>query len=112
MIRRNRFRSLTLTLAVALSLVALGAEIEAQAAGKAAKSGDTVDAGQPVDINRADAEELTAIPGVGKTLAQRIVDFRDEHGPFKRVEDLLKVKGIGEKSLEKLRPHVTVGSKG
>jgi competence protein ComEA len=49
---------------------------------------------------------------VGKTLAQRIVDFRKEHGPFKRVEDLLKVKGIGQKSLEKIRPYVKVGTKG
>lgn len=61
-----------------------------------------------VDINRAGAEELTALPGIGETMARRIVDFRKEHGPFERVEDLLKVKGIGEKSFQKLRPHVTV----
>jgi len=41
-------------------------------------------------------------------MARRIVEWRDEHGPFRRVEDLMKVKGIGEKSLEKMRPHVTV----
>ncbi len=49
----------------------------------------------PVDINKATVEGLIAIPGVGKVMAQRIVDWREEHGPFRRVEDLLKVKGIG-----------------
>ena len=64
---------------------------------------------EAIDLNRATAKELTRLPGVGETIAKRIVAFRDEHGPFKRVEDLLKVKGIGEKSFEKIRPHVRVG---
>lgn len=64
---------------------------------------------ETLDLNRASAKELTRLPGVGEAIAQRIVDFRDEHGPFKRVEDLLKVKGIGEKSFEKIRPYVRVG---
>ena len=62
-----------------------------------------------VDLNSADEQELTAIPGIGEAIARRIVEWREEHGPFRRVEDLLKVKGIGEKSLQRLRPHVTVG---
>jgi competence protein ComEA len=63
----------------------------------------------PVDINRADAQQLASLPGVGESIAKRIIEFREEHGPFRRVEDLMKVKGIGEKSLEKIRPHVSVG---
>ena len=62
----------------------------------------------PLDINKASADELMALPGIGPAMAQRIVEFREEHGPFRRVEDLLKVKGIGEKSFEKLRPSVKV----
>ena len=62
----------------------------------------------PLDINKASADELTALPGIGPVMAQRIVEFREEHGPFRRVEDLLKVKGIGEKSFEKLRPSIKV----
>jgi competence protein ComEA len=62
-----------------------------------------------VDINKADVQQLATLPGIGEAIAQRIVDFREEHGPFRRVEDLMKVKGIGEKSLEKIRPHVSVG---
>jgi competence protein ComEA len=64
--------------------------------------------GKPVDINRASVEELIGLPGIGEVTAKRIVEFREQHGPFKRVEDLLKVKGIGEKSFQKLRPSITV----
>jgi competence protein ComEA len=63
-----------------------------------------------VDVNRATVEELVAVPGIGEALARRIVEFRSKNGPFERVDDLLKVRGIGEKSLEKLRPHLRVGS--
>ena len=78
----------------------------------ATEAGDAPTVGGPsprqVDINKASAAELTAIPGVGDTLAQRIVEFREKQGPFRRVEDLLKIKGIGEKSFQKMRPHVKV----
>jgi len=61
-----------------------------------------------VDLNAAGSDELEAVPGIGKSLATRIVTFREKNGAFKSVDDLLKVQGIGEKSLEKLRPFVTV----
>ena len=54
---------------------------------------------------------MMTIPGIGKTMADRIVAFRDEHGPFKRVEDLMKIKGIGEKSFQKLSAYVKVSRK-
>jgi competence protein ComEA len=63
---------------------------------------------QPIDINAASEQELVAIPGIGEATARLIVEWRKEHGPFRRVEDLMKVKGIGEKSFEKLRPFVKV----
>src|SRR5262245_25220850 len=66
---------------------------------------------KPVDLNAAGADERQAVPGIGKSLAARIVQFREKNGAFKTVDDLLKVQGIGEKSLEKLRPFLTV-SKG
>ena len=65
-------------------------------------------AAAPVDVNTADETDLTAVPGIGKSLARRIIEFREKNGPFTRVDDLLKVRGIGEKSIEKLRPYVTV----
>lgn len=61
-----------------------------------------------VDLNTAGLEELQALPGIGPALARRIVEHRREHGPFRRVEDLLEVKGIGEKSLLRFRDLVMV----
>ena len=61
----------------------------------------------PIDINRADAQELQKLPGVGPKIAQRILDERGK-APFQSVEELRRVSGIGPKILERLRPHVTV----
>jgi competence protein ComEA len=66
--------------------------------------------GLRIDLNRASAEDLDAIPGIGPALAQRIVDFRKAHGPFKQVEDLREVSGVGPQNLEKLKPYLGLGS--
>lgn len=63
-----------------------------------------------VNINTASLAELDKLPRIGPKVAQRILDYRKEHGPFKRVEDLMKVKGIGEKTFARLREMVTVGA--
>ena len=62
----------------------------------------------PVNINTASSRELDALPGIGEVLAQRILDYRKANGAFSSVDELVKVKGIGEKTLEKLRPYATV----
>ena len=62
----------------------------------------------PLDLNRATVQDLTTLPGIGEVLAQRIVDYREAHGPFRSVEELIAVEGIGEGKLEKLRELVTV----
>jgi competence ComEA-like helix-hairpin-helix protein len=67
--------------------------------------------GQGIDINLADAVTLEALPGVGPALAQRIVDYRDRHGPFATVQDLQNVRGIGQKALLRLAPLICVTSK-
>ena len=63
----------------------------------------------PVNINTASLSELDTIPGIGPVLAQRILDFRTENGPFQSPEDLLNIKGIGTKTLEKLRDYIVIG---
>jgi competence protein ComEA len=67
-------------------------------------------AGTPVDINIADAATLAeAIKGVGPAKAQAIVAYREKHGPFKSVDDLTLVSGIGTKTIENNRDNLTVG---
>ena len=63
---------------------------------------------QKIDINRAEPWLLQALPGIGEVKAQAIVGYRNEHGPFKRIEDLLKVSGIGPATFEKLKDYITV----
>ena len=63
-----------------------------------------------VDINTADIEGLEAVKGLGPTKAQAILDYRTKYGPFKSVDDLANVPGIRDKTVEKLRPYLTVGS--
>ena len=74
----------------------------------AAKSESPAASQQRVDLNTAGVEELQSLPGIGPALAQRIVDHRREHGRFERVEDLLEVKGIGERTLARFHDKVTV----
>lgn len=61
-----------------------------------------------VNLNRATAADLETLPGIGPSLAQRILDYRRDHGPFRTVEELQNVSGIGPKKFEELRPYVTV----
>jgi competence protein ComEA len=63
---------------------------------------------QKIDINRAEAWLLEALPGIGQTLAERIVDYRNASGPFQRIEDLLKVSGVGEATFENMKDLITV----
>lgn len=92
----------------ALLVVAL--TLTAAATTPAAPSRDDAAAKAPerLDVNSATEEQLQTVPGIGPALAKKIVAFREQNGPFESVEDLLKVRGIGERSLEKMRSHLTV----
>lgn len=61
-----------------------------------------------VNVNTADASQLALLPRVGPSVAQKIIDFRKENGPFKSAEDLMLVQGIGEKTFQLLKPYVAV----
>ena len=61
-----------------------------------------------IDLNVANVKELAELPGVGPTTAQAIIKFRQKSGPFRRVEDLLVIRGISEAKLKKLRPYVVI----
>lgn len=62
--------------------------------------------GKKVNINSADASQLALLPRVGPSVAQRILDYRKQNGPFKKAEDLMLVQGIGEKTYQLIKPYV------
>lgn len=78
------------------------------APGPAPAATGTAASSSPVDLNSADAAGLDALPGVGPVLAARIVQYRDTNGPFRSVDQLDEVSGIGAKLMEQLRPLVHV----
>ncbi len=99
MTNTNKFSTLLVILAMAIvSVVSINAAEKPAAAG-----GDKL-----VNINTADAGQLVGLPQVGPKMAQRILEFRKSNGNFKRTQDLMKVKGIGEKVFAKLQPLITI----
>jgi competence protein ComEA len=86
----------------------IGEALPAPADPPGGAGGSGTETAGPVDINTADVDLLDTLPGVGPATAQAIVAYRDEHGSFGSVEELLDVPGIGEAKLERLRPLVTV----
>lgn len=92
----------------ALTVPILGLALSTIPAHPAVAEGETSPAKKTVNVNQASAAELARLPKVGPKLAERIVDHRQQHGPFKRAEDLMEVKGVGEKMFATLRPYVAV----
>jgi len=94
-----------LTFALLLTAIATVAMADTEAGGT--EGGANAAAGV-VNINNASATELALLPRVGEKGAQRIIDYRKEHGPFKKAADLMQVKGIGAKTFELMQPYVAV----
>lgn len=102
-------RVLLLTLALfAFTLPAIAAP-QAPSAKTAAQPAKAVPS-SPVNLNTATEAQLASLPGIGAKAAQRILEFRQKNGSFKKIEDLMNVKGIGEKNFLKLKPYITVGT--
>lgn len=98
---------------VLATLVALFAAVPAVAAAqskpasvRASKSASS----QIVNINTASAADFEALPGIGPKMAARIVEYRQKNGPFKKVEELMNVRGLGEKNFLKLKAQLTLGA--
>ena len=96
--KQNRLVAATLAVLLALGLQAGSAFADA----KPAPAGK-------INLNTASAQQLTAIPGIGDKLAARIVEYRQKNGSFKNVQELMNVRGVGEKSLGKLEPFLSTG---
>ena len=91
---KSKLIAMVISVALALPLLA----------GAAAAQDDEL----KVNLNRAGIEELVRLPGVGEIVAQRIVSYREENGAFKATEELMNVRGIGEKTYLKLEPYLMV----
>jgi competence protein ComEA len=100
-----------LALVTALAITALSSSSFAQTAAappQPSKPAKTAPAPQSVNLNTATATELEALPGVGIAMAARIIEHRQKVGGFKKIEDLMNVKGIGEKMFLNLKPLIIV----
>jgi competence protein ComEA len=95
-------------LATLVLCFALGHSAAADAQGKRAAAKPE---GAPavVNLNTATSTQIATLPGIGEKAAQRIIEYREKNGGFKKIEELMNVKGIGEKSFLKLKPLITVG---
>jgi len=101
-------RRFTCVLAI-LGLWLLAAPLSAQEKASSSKAAPT--AAAPINLNTATAAEIATLPGIGPKAAQRIVEYRQKNNGFKKIEELMNVKGIGEKSFLKLKPLITVAEK-
>ena len=91
-----------------LTAIALGSSSVHGMQAKAASAQAAATASSPVNLNTATAEQLETLPGIGAATAKRIIEHRQKTGGFKKIEELMNVKGIGEKSFLKLKPLITV----
>ena len=101
-----------LSLAAITGLLALvpAHAVSAQAKAPAQRGAKAAPATAVVNINTASASELDGLPGIGAKTAARIVEYRQKNGPFKKVEELMNVRGVGEKNFLRLKAQITVGA--
>ena len=97
---------MVVVLILGLGIAAEAGQGRARSATPAAKASSS----GPLNLNTATVSQLETLPGIGKSTAERILEYREKSGGFKKIEDLMNVRGVGEKSFSKLKPLVTVSS--
>ena len=92
-------------------LLVLGMGMATTAAQESARKNtesSSAPASAPINLNTASVAQLETLPGIGRSTAERILEYRQKNGSFKKIEDLMNVRGVGEKSFLKLKPLITV----
>ena len=92
-----------------LLVVGMGmATIAAQESSRKSTESSSASTSAPINLNTASVAQLETLPGIGRSTAERILEYRQKNGSFKKIEDLMNVRGVGEKSFLKLKPLITV----
>ena len=104
------FRTALSIVAVASLLAALPSTVAAAQTKVSPQAAAKPSTNTTVNLNTASAIDFEALPGIGAKIAARIVEYRQKNGPFKKIEDLMNVRGVGEKNFLKLKPQITVGT--
>ena len=102
------FRTVLSIVAVSCLLAALPCGTVAAQSKGAARSAAKPASTAIVNLNTASATDLEGLPGIGAKTAARIVEYRQKNGPFKKIEELMNVRGVGEKNFLKLKPQIAV----
>ena len=105
---RHSLLALTLVSLLAASPHTAVAQTVSRASAKASSVGSS---SLIVNLNSASATDLEALPGIGAKTAARIIEYRQKNGPFKKIEELMNVRGVGEKNFLKLKPQISVAAR-
>jgi competence protein ComEA len=95
-------------LVVGLGVTASAAQESSRRASSSPPTSPSAAAAAPINLNTASIAQLETLPGIGRSTAERILEYRQKNGSFKKIEDLMNVRGVGEKSFLKLKPLITV----
>jgi competence protein ComEA len=108
MFRRHSLFAFVFVIACLLAAAPHGAAAQTVSRTSAKASSTAAATGVVVNLNTASASDLEALPGIGAKTAARIVEYRQKNGPFKKIEELMNVRGVGEKNFLKLKPQISV----
>jgi len=106
--KTKKLFTVTLTMMAILALLIVNPAFAKKDKEMAVESNVTVASMEKININQADAKTLATLKGIGKDRAVKIIEYREQNGPFQKVEDIMKVKGIGKKIFEQNKDELTV----